>query len=80
MGQADIVNLLQKRPFQPFRLRLSDETVYEIRHPELVLVTPSSVIVGVPAKDAKPRAVGDYVIVSLYHVVKLEPLAERRTK
>jgi hypothetical protein len=75
MRRDDILRLLQQRPFQPFRIRLSNGIVHEIRHPEMVMPTASSVIVGTPAHDAPLPAVGDYVIVSLLHIVQLEPLS-----
>ncbi|MHB1425272.1 MAG: hypothetical protein ACYC3I_19050 [Gemmataceae bacterium] len=74
MSRDDIVRMLQQRPFQPFRLRLSEGIVHEIRHPEMVMATATSLIVGTPAANAPFPAVGDYVIISLLHVVQLEPL------
>jgi hypothetical protein len=74
MSQDDIVRALRQRPFQPFRLRLSEGIVHEVRHPEMVMVTPSSLIIGTPASNVLFPAVEGYVIVSLLHVVQLEPL------
>ncbi len=74
MSRDDVLRMLRQQPFQPFRLRLSNGIVHEVSHPEMVLATPSSVIVGMPAQDAPLPAVSDYVIVSLLHVAQLEPL------
>ena len=41
-----------KRPFEPFRIEVSDGTVYEIRHPELVMVGLGSLIIGIPPAGA----------------------------
>ena len=75
MSRDDILRMLQQRPFQPFRIRLSDDIVHEIRHPEMVMATPMSLIIGTPTPNVPFPAVGDYVIVSLLHVVQLEPLS-----
>jgi hypothetical protein len=80
MTREDILRLLQERPFRPFRLRLTSGIVHEIRHPEMAIVTPSSMVLGIPAADAPAPAApapaaADYVIVSLIHVVQTEPQA-----
>jgi hypothetical protein len=74
MSRDDILRLLRQRPFQPFRIRLADGIVHEIRHPEMVMATPISLVTGTPASNVPFPAVGDYLIVSLMHVVQLEPL------
>ena len=63
-----ILQLLRQRPFVPFRLRLSNGIVHEIRHPDLMMVSPSYLVVGVPASDATVPAITESVIVSLLHV------------
>lgn len=74
MSRDDILRLLRQRPFQPFRIRLTDGIIHEIRHPEMVMATPISLVIGTPVPNVPFPAVGDYVIVSLLHVVQLEPL------
>ncbi len=56
MRPDDIVEMLQQRPFQPFRVYLSDGTVYEIRHAELVKVGRSKAMIFFPTVD-EPHAV-----------------------
>jgi hypothetical protein len=69
-------NLLEwtlRRPFIPFRLHVSDGTVYEIRHPELCMPTWSVAVIGLPREDTQP--VADRIeLVALGHIVRLEPL------
>ena len=47
MRPDDLLNAVSKRPFEPFRVQVSDGTVYDIRHPELVMVGFGAVIIGV---------------------------------
>src|SRR5262249_44535687 len=75
MRRDDVLQHLQRRPFQPFRLRLSNGIDHDIRHPEMAIVTPSTVVVGIPASAAPVPSADNYVIVSLLHVVQIEPLA-----
>ena len=73
----DLLKWLGKRPFQPFRVHLSDgKTTYEIYHPDLVMVSRAAMILGVPATGERPfsRAVEDYELVSLIHVQRVVPL------
>jgi hypothetical protein len=75
MAPADFQTQLRRRPFVPFRVVTSDGTVYEVRHPDLVMVGLASVIIGYPASGQA----GVYEradIVSLRHVVRLEPEGE----
>ncbi len=57
MRPDDIRNFLNKRPFQPFRITLTDGRSYEVRHPELVMVGRSSIVIGFPApEESEPVA------------------------
>jgi hypothetical protein len=75
MPPQDLLKAIRQRPFAPFRLHVSDGTIYEIRHPELLMVSPRSAIVGLPPKEKTAAQVEDYEIVDLRHIVRLEPLA-----
>jgi hypothetical protein len=78
MTADDLYDYLDKRPFEPFQIQVSDGTLYHIKHPELVMVGVGSISVGVPAVGPPPtgpkRPVYQRVItISLQHVVKLLP-------
>jgi len=73
MRPDDIRHFLEQRPFQPFRMTLTDGRSYEIRHPELAMVGRSIVAIGVPAPD-EPQPVFDRLVtVSLIHIMQIEP-------
>ena len=72
MRREELGRLLQIRPFKPFRLRLTNDSILVIRHPEMAMVTPSAVHIGIPAADGTPGTVDDIAIVSLLHVMKIE--------
>ena len=74
MRPSDIRVFLQCQPFPPFRITLTDGRTYEVRHPELVMVGRSSLVIGLPAPgDAEP-IYDQFVTVSLLHVMQMEPL------
>jgi hypothetical protein len=72
MTPRDIVRELRRIPFVPFRLTLTEGSTYDIKHPELCLVTRRSVYIGVdPATD---NIAEDSVLIDVDHVVKLDPI------
>ena len=65
--------MLAQRPFKPFRLVMSSGETYEVRHPEMVLLTRTDVLVGVgELDDGIPP---EFRICSLLHVATVEPLS-----
>ena len=75
MAPHDYYGLTRARPFVPFRIVTSDGTTYEVRHPELILVTPPSVIIGYPDPQ-EPRNALRWDVVSNRQVVRLEPMPQ----
>lgn len=67
--------MLGRRPFQPVKLTLSSGQSFEIRHPEMALLTRTSILIGTEiAEDGVPA---EFKIVSLLHVASMEPLTNR---
>jgi len=65
-------NLLAEQPFKPFRLVMSSGQTYEVRHPEMALVTKSDILVGIDIEDDGVPA--EFKICSMLHVTAVEPL------
>ncbi len=64
--------VLTRCPFQPVRLVLSSGNSYEIRHPEMALLTRTDILVGTGvAGDGVPA---EFKILSLLHVTAIEPI------
>ena len=64
--------MLARQPFQPVRLTLSSGQSFEIRHPEMAMLTRTSLLIGTDAaEDGIPA---EFKIVSLLHVASIEPL------
>ena len=74
MGPQDILRLLRVRPFRPFRISLSDGSKYEVLHPELAIVEPSVVTVGIPGPGGMEQPVERTVQIALLHINKMEPI------
>jgi hypothetical protein len=65
--------LLNQRPFRPFRLIMSSGESYEVRHPEMALLTRTSILIGTEVADDGVPA--EFRICSLLHVATIEPLS-----
>jgi hypothetical protein len=75
MSANNLYDMLHRRPFVPFCIFTSDGTVYEVRHPDLLMIGLSSVIIGYPSEQA-PYAYSRWDVVSMGHIVRLEPREE----
>jgi hypothetical protein len=75
MSANDFFAWTRRRPFVPFRVVSSDGTVYEVPHPDLIMVGLSSVVIGYPSEE-QPHAYSRIDVMSLRHVVRLEPEEE----
>lgn len=73
MTAEDLIELLEERPFRPLRLRLADGRFYDIRHPEMAIVTPSIVAIGLSAGTAS-RLAERVTHCSISHIVEAEPV------
>jgi len=71
MRPNDIRQFLDRRPFQPFRITLTDGRSYEVRHPELAMVGRSIVAIGVPAPDESQPVFDRLITVSLIHIMQM---------
>jgi hypothetical protein len=63
--------LLSHRPFRPFRLVMSSGQSYEVRHPEMAMLTRSDLLVGVGESEGVPA---EFRICALLHVATVEPI------
>jgi len=62
---------LRRQPFVPLRVYLTDGKVYEVRHPEMVLLGQREAYIG---RETAPGSgvAAECDLVSLLHVVRVE--------
>jgi hypothetical protein len=70
----DVIKFLQMRPFQPFRIYLTDGKTYDIKHPELLMAGERILVVGLPRAGIDGLVIDSFDTVALMHVVRLEPI------
>jgi hypothetical protein len=74
MSQQDLLEMLRHRPFQAFRIHVSDGTVFEIRHPEMMVIGRTKALVFFPPEGMPLPAIDRYEAVALLHITRLEPV------
>ena len=77
MSTSILRDMLSRRPFVPFRVRLSSGDVYEVRHPEMALLLRNGLYVAVP--DEGDELPDRAVWCSLLHVAAVEPVGSVST-
>ena len=82
MRARDLLNKLHDEPFQPFRVRLSNNTTIDVLDPNTVVVGPSSAIM--PIETHRDSATGYYVVsrwrtVGLSHMVEFTDIDPPKT-
>lgn len=73
MSAEELRDVLRQRPFESFRLVMTNGAGFEIRHPDLLWVGQRSAMVGLtgqPGQTFYERTVR----VDLLHVIRIEPL------
>jgi len=65
--------LLRQRPFKPFRLVMTSGKTYEVRHPEMAMLTRNDLLVGTDVADDGMPA--EFDICPLFHVATVETIA-----
>ena len=73
MGPQELHDFVRHRPFEPFRIVMTDGAGFDIRHPDLLMVGERSAVVGVP-RSPQDALYERTIKVDLRHVIRIEPL------
>ena len=71
MTPETLRSLLSKQPFDPFRVTTSSGETYDVRHPEMAMLTMRELLVGIGERDGIPAR---YKTLALLHITAVEPL------
>ncbi|UCC30647.1 MAG: hypothetical protein JSU86_20930 [Phycisphaerales bacterium] len=69
MRPEDLLELIRKRPFLPFRIHVTDGQTYDIRHPDQIIVLRSRAVVGAGNDNGLPEYLEH---VALVHIVRIQ--------
>jgi hypothetical protein len=74
MAPEELLTVLRERPFQPFRIALTDGRTFDVRHPEMVLAGRRSAVIGLPAANETEPLYDRRITVDLLHISSMEPI------
>jgi hypothetical protein len=74
MRPDDVRQWLQIRPFEPFRIHLTNGVTFDIRHPDQATVGPSAVTLAQPASEALTQRTWTIALLHITHIEPLPPL------
>jgi len=79
MRPEDVLEHLRKQPFEPIRIFMSDGARFDVRHPDMCVVSRSTLYIGIP--DPRTKGVAMRVAhCALIHVTRIEPVNGRRPR
>lgn len=78
MAPEEIQDLLIRRPFVPLRFHVSGDVKYDVHNPHMAHVGRSILFLGL-ARDIDSPYFDEPVLVSLQHVIRIEPIVETAT-
>ena len=78
MNLENLLRLLHTRPFEPFRLFMTDGSTFDIVHPDLIIPTRRTAIIGFAGQPGQGYA-ERVVTITLLHIVRVELLEQSQT-
>ena len=73
MRPDDLLEFTRKRPFAAYRIYATDGQVYDVRHPDQVIVLRSRVVIGVGGANGTPDHIEHLALIHIVRVEELEP-------
>jgi hypothetical protein len=68
----ELLRRLRQRPFEPFRIHLTDGRTLDVRYPDLNLVVPSYALIGVPEPNVPDPFADHWIPVEWEHIRQIE--------
>jgi len=65
--------MLTRHPFEPMRVRTSSGEVFEIRHPEMAMLTRSALVIAHAERNGEPSDKVEFC--SYLHIASVETIA-----
>ncbi|MDO8629417.1 MAG: hypothetical protein Q7R41_02895 [Phycisphaerales bacterium] len=78
MDPDELFEKVRHRPFEPFRIHVSDGTSYDVKHPDQIMVGRRSCHVGIARNGTGPFQ--KIAVVANVHITRIEPLNGKRQR
>lgn len=77
MDANELYQKVRDRPFEAFRIHVSDGTAYDVKHPEQIMIGRRSSHVGLGDGEGPFQRIA---VVANIHITRIEPLDGNRRK
>lgn len=79
MTYVDLLRKLHDNPFRPFRIRMANSTIYDVREPWMIIVGDSSAVIATQTRkdDRGFEVATDWRTVSIHHMAEFSDLDAR---
>ncbi len=74
MTGKELLGLMQRRPFRPFRMTLSTDENFDVTHPDQMIVTPTLAALGIGSHKDMPKLVDRIIWIDVQHIVHVQPI------
>ena len=86
MHPNELTDPLRASPFRPFRIYVSDGGTFDVRHPEMLMVTRRTAVVGIMTDDGPSESgngssfpeIDRSTTLDLLHITRIEEIADSR--
>ena len=78
MCRDELVTMVTRRPFRPFRVSVSDGTDFVVLRPEMIMVTHTTAVVGIVGESSSHGAypqIDRFAVVDLLHITRAAELS-----
>lgn len=77
MSPHDLLEILRKRPFVPFRMHTTEGVSYDVRHPDEALVLATRVVVPSKSRNGDVAETSEHI--ALAHIHRIEEMPTEKT-
>ncbi|UCC32475.1 MAG: hypothetical protein JSU86_09370 [Phycisphaerales bacterium] len=77
MDADELYHRVRERPFDPFRIYVSDGMAYHVKHPEQIMIGRRSSHVGLGDGEGPFQRIA---VVANIHIARIEPLESSKRK
>lgn len=74
MPPEQLLQMLRAQPFVPFRVTITDNRTFDVRHPDQVIAGRNFAIIGIPSANDPQGFSERTVTVAMLQITSLEPL------
>lgn len=79
MTRRELHARAKRQPFTPFRVHLTTDATYDVRHPDLIMVGRRSAVIGI-ANEPNETTYDQLFQIDLLHIVGVEDLPPRTSR